>query len=388
MARTSSVRDSSAAAWAIARSTPVGRGQLGVDAQVPAVVLVRLDAPRDAVHHHHGAHRVGAGRGLGGQHHGVAAGEDRRGHVRHLGAGRLGVLDHRLEHLRGDDARLAVPQRGRDQGALRDRHRLRRELDPQVAARDHDPVGRGQDRLDPVDGLGPLDLGDQGGARGPDERAQLLEIRGRAHERQRQVVGAEIGGEAGVLAVLVRHGRRRHRDVGQVDALAVAEHPAVHDRAGDLGAVDGVDDQLQQPVGQQHAAPDDHVVGQRGVLGRDQPGAARHVARGDDDALAVVQLDAAAREAPDADLRPAQVGQHGDRPAPRRRADGLVRLAVGLVVAVGEVQAEDVRARRDELAEPLHRRAGRPHGRDDLRAPPLEQQPPGPSSRIAIAPGA
>ena len=53
--------------------------------------------------------------------------------------------------------------------------------------------------------------------------ADVLDVAGRADERQRDEVDAQVQTPAQVLDVLLRHGRHADRDAGQVDALVVAD---------------------------------------------------------------------------------------------------------------------------------------------------------------------
>ena len=98
-----------------------------------------------------------------------------------------GLRDHRLEHLRRGDHRTAELVAERDDALLRDRHLLERQLDAEVAARDHHRVGRAHDALDVLERGVLLDLRD-------DEhllrnlRAQLGDVGGASHEAEREVL--------------------------------------------------------------------------------------------------------------------------------------------------------------------------------------------------------
>ena len=75
-----------------------------------------------------------------------------------------GVLDHRLQHLGGDDDGFGVLPCHLDGALLHQRHFFQGQLDAEVAARDHDRIERQHDGLEVVDGLGLLQLGDDGHA--------------------------------------------------------------------------------------------------------------------------------------------------------------------------------------------------------------------------------
>jgi hypothetical protein len=96
---------------------------------------------------------VGADGRLGGEHHRRRPVEDRVRDIARLGARRLGVLDHRLEHLRRGDHRLAGLETAQDDPLLQQRHRRRTDLDAEIAAGDHHDVGLGDDVVEHVHGL-------------------------------------------------------------------------------------------------------------------------------------------------------------------------------------------------------------------------------------------
>ncbi len=90
----------------------------------------------------HGLDRVAPDARLGRQHHRRGAVDHRVGDVGDLGAGRLGRLDHRLEHLRRRDHELALAGGAGDRVLLHQRHARDARLHAVVAARDHHAVGR------------------------------------------------------------------------------------------------------------------------------------------------------------------------------------------------------------------------------------------------------
>ena len=168
-----------------------------------AVGELALGALGHRGHHRHRLDRIRAHRGLAGEHDRVGPVEDGIGHVGDLGASRARRGDHRLEHLRGGD-RGPGESPGKAEHPLLDQGDvLDRELDAKVAARDHHAVGRVDDLLGGVDGLGLLDLGDQGQ---PGVAADAGHVLGRAHERQRYEIDADRLAEAEHVEVLLGYG--------------------------------------------------------------------------------------------------------------------------------------------------------------------------------------
>ena len=108
----------------------------------------RLGRRGDARQHAHRIDRVVADRQFFREHHAVGAVEDRVGDVGRFGAGRPPAADHRQQHLGRGDRRLAVRVGLADQLLLRDRDALDRDLDAEIAARDHDAVGGLEDLVD------------------------------------------------------------------------------------------------------------------------------------------------------------------------------------------------------------------------------------------------
>ena len=125
-----------------------------------AVAEARFDGARDPVHRRHCLDRILADRRLAREHHRRRAVQDRVRHVARLGARRLGLMDHRLEHLRRGDHRLSELERLVDDPLLDQGHDCGADLHPEVSAGDHHRVRLGEHRVEHVDGFGLLDLGD------------------------------------------------------------------------------------------------------------------------------------------------------------------------------------------------------------------------------------
>ena len=212
-----------------------------------------------------------------------------------------------------------------------------------------------------------LELGHHRGAAGH----QLLEfgdVAGMLDERKRHPVDAERQAEVEVLAVLRRHGRQRQHEVGQVDALAVADLARHLDFGVDRALVVGDDLQphlavvdQQQPAGLGRG--EDLRMEQGDALGR---GRLRiHV---EAQLLAFLELHRLLADHAQPQFGPLQIHQDGDRVIVLllQGAQLVDPLPVVVRHAVAEVEAEDVGAGLEQLAQAFVRRAGGPEGGDDL----------------------
>ena len=162
-----------------------------------------------------------------------------------------------------------------DHHLLRQKDLLRRNLHPQVPARDHDRVRLLQDRVKVLQALLVLDLGDDldAGALGAEHAADEVEVAALAHERRGDEV--DVVGHAPVAQValvLLRERREVDDDAGKVDVLALAERRVVeaarlHGARGDVRREHLEHDRA---VRAQDLRPGRHVVRQLLVRHRDQ----------------------------------------------------------------------------------------------------------------------
>ena len=97
-----------------------------------------------------GFDRVGTAGGLAGEHHGIGVLEDGCGDITHLSTRGARVLDHRMQHLSGNDDGLLPEDAFLDEHTLYAWDALCRNLDAQVAAGHHDAVAVVQDFVDIV----------------------------------------------------------------------------------------------------------------------------------------------------------------------------------------------------------------------------------------------
>ena len=240
---------------------------------------------------------------------------------------------------------------------LNGRHPGGGKLDPQVAARDHHAIHHMQDLLQMFERLGALQLGDQHHLAvgvGGDESAHFLRILRPAHERHGDRVHALLEPEGQVDGVLVGEAGDGQGRTRQVDALVGAQASA-QDHAGfGAGGGDGGQLEFELAIIQQDAP----AFGQRGVdlgeiEGDEDPfgildGSIRG---GQGDGVALFQVDALGGQCADAQFRPLQVLQDGERLA------GLfgqcaqlrdARLVIGMR-AVREIEPGDVHAGVDHF---------------------------------------
>src|SRR5690606_5164572 len=110
---------------------------------------------------------------------------------------------HGLQHLGGGNHHLVVLQGGADDLLLQAGQFGVADLHAEIAAGHHHHVGGGGDFLEVGDGLGALDLGDDGGAAagGPGQGARFLDVGGIAAEGYGDEVDVQAGGSDDVGAV-------------------------------------------------------------------------------------------------------------------------------------------------------------------------------------------
>ena len=264
-------------------------------------------------------------------------------------------------------------------GAARDvllhpRHHLQRQLEPEVAARHHHRVADAQDLVERRDRLRTFQLGDQrhvGSACVAQRRPCLAQVAGAQHEAHRHEIDAGTDAERQVGLVLVGETGRRQRHAGRVDPLVLAEHAAVHHPGADLLGIAVEDLQLDSPVVEQKRVARLHQRRQVFVAGGDASGSAEEVADGNHQVVAGGQRDRrVVAQQPGADLRAAEVLQqrHAAAGLGRQRTDARHHLAVRVVGSVREVEAEDVDAGGDQIAQRRFAARRRADRRDDLRA--------------------
>ncbi len=328
------------------------RAALGQPAPVGQLTLSGL---RDLGHHVHRLHRVVAHRRLLGEHHGVGPVEDRVGHVRHLRPGGPGGADHRLEHLGGGDGRHGLAPRQHQQALLHQRNVLDRQLDAQVAAGDHDRVGRVDDVLRRSGCLGLLDLGDQRDLAALREQvlAHRLEVVRAAHEGERQQIHSHLQTRVDQAQVIGADGGQGGGHVGQVEPLSRGHGTPHLDLGHHVLGRGGPDPQPDRSVGQVDHVAGLHELTQAVPRHRQAFRVALHGAGRENEGRARAHLGHPAGHRADAQLRPRHVAENRNPLAHlvRSRPDAPAGLRMRVRVSVREVEPGHVHALLDHALE-------------------------------------
>ncbi len=330
-------------------------------------MLVLLHLLDDAGHHGHRIDGIVATGGFRRQHHRIGAVIDGGGHVRRLGPGGGGGMDHGIQHLGGHHHGLAGGAAGADDALLQDRHGLGRHFHAQVAARHHDAVGQLDDGVQMFDGAGLFQLGHDHGA-AVHQAARLGHVLGPLHEGQRHPVHTHVQAEGQVGQVLLGQGRDGQHHIGNIQTLVVGQL-AAGDHPG-FGVIQAVmlDPQADAAVVQQQFGAHMQGVEHLGVQQRCALAGAGGLVHVQAEHLAGLQRRLAIFELAHAQLGALQVHQHADGAAGLafQGADGFVALQMVLVRAVAEIQAEHIGTSQEQALDGLGRGRGGAEGGEDL----------------------
>src|SRR5712691_8794694 len=146
------------------------------------------------------------------------------------------MLDHRVQHLRGNNNWQAATVALANDLLLDDGDLFRGNLNSQVAARYHDTVGDVENRIQVYQRLGLLNLGNEGN----DMTCLFHDLTGQgdvlrtADEREGNVVNLGFQGKLEVSFVLRRESLGTQSDPRHVHAFVGAEHSAKHDLGNHL----------------------------------------------------------------------------------------------------------------------------------------------------------
>ena len=273
-----------------------------------------------------------------------------------LTSARVGVGDVIIdfEHLRRDHDRLSELTGRRDDLVLKRRHLLRRQLDSEIAARDHHRVRKGDDVVQTIDRRRFLDLRKQCRAVA-DQLPRFGYVLGPLHEGQRNPVGPLIQRELQIVAVLVGERWNRHHDVGDIDALVVGHGTADLHLADDLVAVDFEDVQADLAVVDQDLRSCLDRFEKLGMWQQDTVAVACRLLAVEDEALPLLEDRPPPFEMTYSQLRPLKVEQdcRGAMEFLLERTDMLDQLRLLLLVSVAHVDSEGVCAGEHQAADHL-----------------------------------
>ena len=162
-----------------------------------------------------------------------------------------------------------------------------------------------------------------------------------------------------------------HLHTRGVDPLSGAQGPA--SEHGTSGCFSGalLHPESYDPVGQVQDVALPHGLQELGIVHGDSRGVPEDIHRREREARALGEIHGAVPDLADADLRPRQVLQDGHRPpsAPRLMPDRADLLEVASLIAVGEVDPEDIHPCLHELPHHLWGTAGRTQRTDYLGLP-------------------
>lgn len=167
--------------------------------------------------------------GLAGKHDTVGTVGDGVTNVADFGAGRAGVLDHRLEHLGGADNGLAGKVAHGNHLLLRSKDLGGGNLDTEITTGNHDTIGLLENVLEVVKTLTVLNLGNDldALALGAENGADVADVLTAADERGEDHIDALLNTEAQISLVLLGKGRKIDISVRQVDTLAGRDEAVV-----------------------------------------------------------------------------------------------------------------------------------------------------------------
>ncbi len=262
--------------------------------QIQLILALFLHAADDRIHRLHHDHREFTDRCFAAQHHRIGAVQHGVRHVVRFGTGRTRIVDHRIEHLCGDNHRLPGGIGLPGNHLLRQRNLFRLAFHSEIAARHHDPVRLPDNVVDILQRFVLLDLGDDRKFFSfidvrDDKITQLHHIRTGPDERQRDIIDIVGDSEQQIVPVFFRHGRRTDRHTRKVDPFVAFQNAAVHcfDDHFPFQRVEHL--KLQQTVIHQDRVARFHILGKILICGGDLVPFAEHFIDGDDQPLAVVQ---------------------------------------------------------------------------------------------------
>ena len=329
-----------------------------------------LDATGNPVEDLDAIDRIFANGGLTAEHNGIGLLEDGIGDISNLSTGRNRILDHRLEHMSGDDDLLADLEGGLEDLALDDREFLHGALDTKIAAGDHHGIGLFDDLGDQLDGTLILDLRDDAGlaVMQGQNPAHLDDVGRLTAEAEGNEIDADLRADGDVGEILL--GERGEIDLhpGEIDVAAGSKlaggQDLTTDTAIDLREYFKVDD----TVINKDDIPFVDIIDEAVVVDIDRVEfLAADTADGELHDVANLEIELRG-EITGADGRPLGVEQDANGHIELRgdAADGRDDLAYPIMLSMAHVETEDVGSGENHLAETLRRLRRGAEGADNF----------------------
>ncbi len=256
--------------------------------------------------------------------------------------------------------------RGLDDLLLASGHGFERQLHTEIASRDHDGIGEGQDLVERLQRGGFLDLGEDAcPSRG--HLPQLRDVVRALHEGETEPIDRKRERVIEIGAILGRERGDRQQRIGEVDALVVLDRTALHHIRRHAVLFDLMGDEANLAVVDQEIAAG--LERRENLRMRDGNGlrVGRGLAPHESDARSGLKLPLGA-ELAQAQFRSLQIDENGDRPT-ELGFDGPhgldQRLQIGMR-GVAHVDAEDIRTGKGQRAQMIARVAGGAQRRHDL----------------------
>ena len=309
---------------------------------------------------------------LAGEHDGARAVVNRVGNVGRFCTGRARVLNHRIQHLRRGDNRLARRNAALNQLLLQARHILQRHFYAQIAARHHHAVHHAENLVNVLHALHVLNFGNNVDGMAVillQDVTNLHNIVRAARERSRNEIITILDGKENILMVFFADEGHRQVRIRNVDALVVAHHAAVEHAADDIRPINAFHLHPNQTVVNQDAAADGNVLRQFLVGDGHALFVALHLVSREGEQLAVLQRDTPIFERTHANFRALGVQHCGDR-QPQFVADTayfIVIMLMRFISAVREIEACDIHARFHQRRNQVLLKQVRAHRADDFR---------------------
>ena len=350
----------------------------GVEAVDIADVLFRIFG--DFRHVFDGGHGIFTGGSLTGEHHRRRAVVDRVGDIGNFRPGGAGIVNHRLQHLRGRDDPFAQKAAFVNQELLNGRNLYKGNFHPQIAPGYHDAVGYLADLFNVVHTGAVLNFCNHvniAAAVFVQKGPQVFHILPGGDKGGRHKIHAVLNAEEQVLFILLAEEIVGQDAVGKIHAFPIGQVAAGHHPAQGVAALQLLHAENHQTVVDHDGVADLQIVDEA-LIGDGHPSLiSDDILGGEGKHVAVLERDLFVFESFDAVFRPLGVehdrnGQLQLLPNPLDQVDFLLVL---LVRAVRKIEARDIHARQAHLRQGFLVFAGRPDGADNFRFPHWDNLP-------------